>query len=450
LLVALIFVTGSGADEAIAVPGHARPSTTLRTHDRNVIRNTSQVLRLGRAGYLGIADTSIRARIGPLRVDVGNWDLLVYRFNNRGMVDRRFGHDGRTDRVRVGRPGDFWDFAAPQLWPRGFFIAGWLRDESTMQPPAYAVIAFRHDGSLDRKFAGDGVLIRRSSPRSTERERLIDAQPGPANPLVVCGRLQTKSAALESAYLRMFTTDGRSGSTSEGPARIVIPPAAGYTNRHCQSLVIGADGGIFVLGADSNSRYTSRRYPFVRRYNPDGTQDLSFGDNGESRPRYTDGSTESTEFVPVSVSLDSAGNLIVLGNSDGRTVVTKLDSRGAAQKSFGTDGSTVFNQFEARQIKEDHDGMLVVSGDYWTRVEDGVVDEINRPAIGRLTSNGRWDPAFATRGWRRFAHKGGGFFSLFLGNDRAYVSGWTGLRAGSEPNFRRPARAIAIAEIDLR
>ncbi len=150
-------------------------------------------------------------------------------------------------------------------------------------------------------------------------------------------------------------------------------------------IIIQPNNKILVVGTDYNDD------PFTRialvRYNSDGTLDNSFGKNGKKAIGYEDFNTGT------SVILQADGKIIVTGSSNYNFAVMRLKLNGAIDSTFGINGIAVthFNgsnaEITAAAIQSD--GKIVVTGSTYP---------FKTIALARYTKNGKADSSFGTNG----------------------------------------------------
>ncbi|MGK7390824.1 MAG: T9SS type A sorting domain-containing protein [Candidatus Cyclobacteriaceae bacterium M2_1C_046] len=129
-------------------------------------------------------------------------------------------------------------------------------------------------------------------------------------------------------------------------------------------LAVQDDGKIIVFVQENI--YGTPDYEFqLMRFNPDGTDDLTFGTNGIVRGNF--GETSSLAF---SVALQADGKIVVVGESlstsFSKVGLARYNSDGTLDLTFGTNGTTVTdissNADRAHAIAVQPDGYIVVGG----------------------------------------------------------------------------------------
>lgn len=224
------------------------------------------------------------------------------------------------------------------------------------------------------------------------------------------------------------------------------------------------DSAIFTaLTTDTNDRIVAAGYwgygdgdgedfdaAIVARYEPDGTLDPTFGEQGIATVSIADLATASDIVV------DDQGRIVVAGQArssrDDYTssmLVFRLDAAGELDSSFG-DGGYSFpfgndrrNSTRASSLAIDGRGRIVVAGS--KLVDFGPY----RMAIARLRRSGALDPRFGQKG-RRLLYRGnveGQALDLaLLPNGGVVVAGCSGTNLYSA----RPQARFTVARLDQR
>jgi len=156
-----------------------------------------------------------------------------------------------------------------------------------------------------------------------------------------------------------------------------------------REVVLQTDGKIITLVTIKLSAEQSQK--IITRYNSNGTVDTSFGTNGSTL-------IEVESFSGSKIALQSDGKLIVGGLSIGNFAVIRYNSNGSLDTSFGTNGMGVldirgFNGY-LTDMAIQADGKIVVVSDY-TADQSNYTDFL----IARFTSNGAPDSTFVANGF---------------------------------------------------
>ncbi|MGV3460140.1 MAG: T9SS type A sorting domain-containing protein [Flavobacterium sp.] len=125
-----------------------------------------------------------------------------------------------------------------------------------------------------------------------------------------------------------------------------------------KSMVLQSDGKIIVAAKKEEVGYY---YPYLVRFNQDGSVDTSFGNNGGVKISLLYGSNWAEPTF--SLSLTSDKKIIVTGNFDTLKGIARLNQNGSTDTSFGVSGAVIlpistFSFLKAAHILSD-DSVLV-------------------------------------------------------------------------------------------
>jgi uncharacterized delta-60 repeat protein len=161
----------------------------------------------------------------------------------------------------------------------------------------FAVVRFLSNGSLDTNFGTGGfaqtIFANFNMPHSLEIQ--------PDGKIVAAGIATNNEVTYEFAVAR-FNTDG-SLDTTFGTGGQATTTVTGFLTESVS--LIQPDGKILIAGSALISVRRPTQLAMVR-YNPDGSLDSSFGNNGKLEE-------VSAASVPSALALDAAGNIFVEG-----------------------------------------------------------------------------------------------------------------------------------------
>jgi uncharacterized delta-60 repeat protein len=158
------------------------------------------------------------------------------------------------------------------------------------------------------------------------------------------------------------------------------------------SVVIQSDQKILVGGEgfDSTDPKDQFNFGFVARLKTDGTLDNTFGTGDVAETQGLEGDA---------VTLSSTGQIYTVGGPT--PTVARFTSAGKADKTFGTNGTFVFNvtntNINLNDIAIQADGKPVVIGD------SSAVGANTQTFVARLTTAGKLDTTFSTDGLLSFS-----------------------------------------------
>ncbi len=256
------------------------------------------------------------------------------------------------------------------------------------------IARYNQNGSLDSSFASNGILI---IPNSTETFVTAGTQNGglelfasrSQQPLmaiasdgkIIIANIYSAGYGSPTTHIRRINPDGTI-DTSFGTNGIV------NTNIYYpRSLRLLADDTIQIYSAADDGYDVSRGS--IVRFTPSGQADTTFGNNS-----VINFELERGEMIQ-DIKSDENGNILLggkLGNNN--IMIVRLNADGSRDPSFGNNGRTIYNGvghfiFSRLYVQSDGKPILVIQG--W--------GETNRNFIMlRFTREGHLDTSFGTNG----------------------------------------------------
>lgn len=156
---------------------------------------------------------------------------------------------------------------------------------------------------------------------------------------------------------------------------------SGPTSATVYALTRQSDGKIVAVGAHDDV-YDDDRHLLVRRFNVDGSPDLSFGNAGTARPQFALG-------VGRLVAIQTDGKILVIGSggtsaNDQNSYIWRFNTNGNWDQTFGTGGRVLIGTSCA--------GFAAVKTSASSNVNS--IYYICGSTMGRLNSNGSPNTAF--------------------------------------------------------
>ena len=361
-----------------------------------------------------------RIVVGSDNVSSDNSDRIdLARLNPDGSVDTTFGDGGRVE-TKI----DETDVAVHQILTTS--------DGKTLALVKDLVVEYNGDGSVNKHFAGSGVLNPSLAfPVSGLGDGAIQAD----GKIVLVGTFLKKGED-DGLILMRFNADG----SSDKSFGVGGEAAIAFDGFYGSAPHIQRDGKILVAADDANGPRTDtviappHVHLYAFRFDADGRIDRTYGHRGHTElsvktdPNNSDFANRPQVY---DFTLDShaGGYMIFNGSGDDRMVV-KFDSAGQIDRRFGDHGYADVGVFaEADEeglntILSAPDGtLLVTSGD-----ESGFDDTVER-----FTRGGQLDGSFGTNGSAHIAA-----LQIALGNDGTIVS--TGGDSGEVDKTMLPGR----------
>jgi uncharacterized delta-60 repeat protein len=277
----------------------------------------------------------------------------------------------------------------------------------------FAAARILPDGRLDRSFGRDGFTPRLRSGRESEVEGggvlQAEAVVGQADGKVLVAGYRERDGAFAPVLAR-FTVEG--GLDRGFGDRGTVAPLPAYRGSRVRQggvrlhdIAVEPDGTIVTVGDVTRQSYPgaglgpNRPAAIVMAYRPDGTIDRAFGHDGELTitPPQSKAYTGFTEVKAL-----SSGKLLVSGYLRQQIVLYRLTPDGRVDRGFGRDGRVVTGQpsahvFYARGVylrapfAVDRHGHIVLAGDVFPSGRKNFDEPV---AFLRLFPDGRRDRSF--------------------------------------------------------
>ena len=336
-----------------------------------------------------------------------------------GAPDPRFGASGEvlTD-LGLGRA----DGTGVVVEEDGRIVVGGTTNEF-IPGSGLALVAYRHDGTLDPTFGTGGIVITQFGSTVTASGAALAADH--QGRLVQLGVYVDSVAAKEQFVLVRYRRNGTLDPTF-GTGGIVLSDF-GAQIKAVSAIAIQHDGRIVVAGAVFLPTSPSGANAALARYESDGALDASFGTGGHA---FTDlGGSFKQQFQAVAIQHD--GKIVAAGQttSTGQLsfVVARYDREGALDPTFASGGiaATSFGGGSgAGGIAVQRDGKILVVGSGAAAVGDPLGF-----ALARYDSLGALDPTFGV---------GGQVISVFP----------VGSAGATAVRLDRCGRAVLVGDID--
>ncbi len=290
----------------------------------------------------------------------------VPAFADAGGLDRSFDKDGRVT-TDLGGNDSVLDLVSQR---DGKIVAAGISSNNNRDQPR-AVVRYDRNGSLDKTFGGgDGKV----TPDFTGSAKAVAVQRD--------GKIVAVGGSRGFALAR-FNPDGSPDTTFGEDGTVKMDNTTG-NHDYANDLVLQRDGRIVVAGKLFND-FT------LARYNPDGTLDETFGEDGKV---ITGGSGLAYALV-----VQPDGKPIVAGSSGGDNfrddfLLERYNPDGTLDTSFGGDGrvTTNFGGYDnAVGLVLQPDGKIIVAG-------DSTSENDNDFALARYNRNGSLDRSFGGDG----------------------------------------------------
>ena len=247
--------------------------------------------------------------------DGSNTDFAVVRYSSNGTLDPTFGKDGIV--LTSLSQGDD-QAVAMEVQPDGkVLLTGYSNTN-------IATVRYKPDGSLDKSFGKNGIVITSVNSGEDEAEDIKLQDDGK---IVIAGK-SNNGLNNDFALLR-YNPDGSPDPTF-GKGGIVITGIRDGDDQ-ASALCIQSDGKIIAAGSSNNGL----NYDFALiRYNRNGSVDRSFGKNGIVLTYIREGNDLASAVI-----VQEDGKILAGGNSNSGTTndfaLIRYDKNGKIDTDFG-------------------------------------------------------------------------------------------------------------------
>ena len=291
---------------------------------------------------------------GDAGLRTGNSRFAVARYNSNGTLDTTFGGDGKvTTNFTTGDD----PVGAVVMQPTGEIIVagGSAQNRSN---PRMALARYLPDGSLDTTFSGDGKVALDVSSRKDYANAVILQEDGK----IVVGGLGLVSGSRAAFEVVRLNADGTPDTTFSGDGMLLTNFSSWHDS--VQGLVVLSDDDI-VAGGIAASGSVNAKFALAR-YNPDGTLDATFGGGDGKVTTDVTGSYDAAWDIVV-----QPDDKVVAGGEasggGGRFAIARYMPDGSPDLTFGNDGNMTVNftsRYDAAFAlgRQPLDGNLVLAG----------------------------------------------------------------------------------------
>ncbi len=240
-------------------------------------------------------------------------------------------------------------------------------------------------GDPDSTFSADGITVTNINP-GNDYGLAMALQPD--GRIVAAGMTTTTEAPSERVALVRYMPDG-SLDSSFGNAG-VTSTAIGTIRSQATAVAIQPDGRIIIAGFASSGASSS--VFMLARYQPDGSLDNAFGDNGILFDDLGPQNDRANGMV-----LQPDGRIVVTGQAGGDHAVVRYNADGSRDNSFGIDGIRIMDIAGgvdvANAVVLQPDGYIVVAGHSVSQDDPDA-----QATLVRYAPDGSLDPTFGTAG----------------------------------------------------
>ena len=317
--------------------------------------------------YSITTDSQGRILVAGESYNGSDMDMVIWRFHTDGTLDTTFGTGGVVvHNNAAGGNGDDSGRSITVDSQGRILVAGYSLNSSGNSD--MVIWRYNADGTLDTSFDGDGIVVHNSAAGGNGNDYGYSIITDGQGRILVAG--QSFNGSNDDMVIWRYNIFG-SLDVSFGTGGIVVHhnAAGGGGNDLGRSIAIDSQGRILVAGHSQNS---SDYDMVVWRYNPDGTPDTSFGTNGFVVHNSAAGGN-SNDYGR-SITIDGKERILITGESyngsDYDMVIWRYNPDGTLDTSFGNNGVVVHNSAaggnnhdHGLSITIDSQGKILVTGD---------------------------------------------------------------------------------------
>ena len=290
--------------------------------------------------------------VGESGAGGSNPKFALARYNADGSLDTSFDADGKLTTDFSQGEDLAWTVA---VQPDGKIVAG---GDALGHNPTWALARYNTDGSLDTTFGGDGTV---TTDFTSYPEDLLALAIQPDGMILAAGGSGFGDPN-ENFVLARYGADGSLDMSFGADGKVTTS----FTRHPDVAFAMGlqADGKIVVAGQAS---LAVRPTFALARYNPDGSLDSSFGQDGKVTTDFTPGGDDGA----YTMTFQADGKIVAAGQAGGKNfnwkfAVVRYNTDGSLDTSFGGDGkvTTDFTDgYEAAYgVAIEADGKIVAAG----------------------------------------------------------------------------------------
>lgn len=300
-----------------------------------------------------------------------NDDFSVLRFNADGSADAAFNGRGRTT---VDFPGVKGTTHVVLRQADGRIVAaGTTGNAADSLQRNFGLARYNEDGSVDTTFGAGGIVIHDLGGGADTITSIIQQDDGR---LVAAGVTDGGPSGTPDMAFARFNTDGsldRSFGTN-GVVIVNFHDSNGHDDVRGLARQVG--GTLVATGIATPSNPYSHQDMAVVRLLPDGQADATFGGDGRATVELVDRSGQGAGNIAEAYALaaEADGGIVVAGNGNtniwdyglGEPILARLNIDGSADTTF-VDGGTAWIDLSGAYLQgvvAEPDGPIYLTGDY--------------------------------------------------------------------------------------
>jgi uncharacterized delta-60 repeat protein len=273
--------------------------------------------------------------------------FAVARYNPDGSLDTTFSGDGKQE-TAIG----FASFAKDvEILPDGRIVVAGHSSSGGSTGNDFALARYNADGSLDASFDGDGMLTTHFIFDDFAHAFAVQ----PDGKMVAVGYTNNGSTTNHDFALARYNTDGSLDTSFSGDGKLTTDYAGSFDRAN--DVAMQGDGKIVAAGEARPSGGSGGDRFALARYNPDGSLDTTFSDDG----KFMDKEWGAAHGVRV----QGDGKIVAAGYAWSNFALARFTPGGTFDGTFSGDGkqTTDFGFYEAgNALAIQPDGKIVVAG----------------------------------------------------------------------------------------
>ncbi|MEL6251226.1 MAG: hypothetical protein AAFR87_04365 [Bacteroidota bacterium] len=300
-------------------------------------------------GYNGRVDLGIEGEIrdikapdlehiyitGHITTSRKDKDFLLIRLNIDGSIDKDFASQGRKI-LNLGGTDEAYSLTFQE--DGKLLLAGNTYAQSWIQRD-FAIVRLEPNGTIDWGF-GNGGIKRIDVGKYDSFQDLLVQEDGK---ILVCG--YTKPERFTKFAVFRLDSDGNPDPRFDGDGIKIMD--IGVENGFCEGMALDKDQNILLMGHTRRNQY-ARGFDFVViKLFPNGMFDRGYGNDGSGISYIDLGGTE----YATGMHIQQDGNLLLMGTSNHKVTVVRINELGKLDKSFGTSGQLTNENFKLGREK---------------------------------------------------------------------------------------------------
>jgi uncharacterized delta-60 repeat protein len=276
--------------------------------------------------------------------DAGNNDIALARYLTNGIPDISFSSDGwLIDYVPIDVPVVY-NCGTVQADGK-ILAAGYVQNkvEGSAASLDFAITRFNPDGSLDRTFSGDGIIATDFGGNDLATAIAVqkDGKIVVAGSTFAPGNIFLGRGTGGNFAVVRYNPDGTLDSTFNEDGKLTTDFGA---NDYITSMTLQADCKILVAGATSADSVDQSKSDFaLARYTTNGTLDSTFSEDGKLTTDFGGYDYASAVLVQSDGRIIAAGTTYISYGFDAKIIVARYTKNGTLDSSFSDDGKLVSN-----------------------------------------------------------------------------------------------------------